>query len=173
MLRKYGLKFPVGNFLLSFIILTNLAYASDIDYWACIKRVASKRFRHNFKVSLTVGYEQRAYFERVHRGNYGDLTLTVPIYSSRDRRALEKEKEAFLEHWAAIIKDYEASKEKLAILRQQAKAAKAVMGDGGISAINAYFDIIKEITKTRAEVRQYRRMLDAVCREGKGDGKGH
>ncbi len=151
-------------FVTGFLFIASVSAAED--YWQRLQKKAdSIHDGWDLTVSVNTGVEHREYFQGTHTGPYGNLEMTVPLYSKKERIAKAQAKTEFLQKGAEQIKIVEERSERVEILKKKAQVLKSVMMDDGAAGIKAYYDCAEDMAKLEAEIREARKKLDAMLKD--------
>ncbi len=123
------------------------------DYWAELHAAAHSCFDGaDFRVDLSGGMAARTLGDQAQTGPFGEVKLTVPLYSRGDRQKRKQNRGVFLEHAAGIIGELRAAQAKIRVKREKATVLKSVMLQGGLSGIEAHFRTKEEIVSLDAVI---------------------
>ena len=125
---------------ISTIFVTGFLFVSSVsaadDYWQRLQKKADELYGGwDVAVAVTTGVERREYFQGTHTGPYGNIEMTVPLYSKKERIEKSKAKVEFLQKGAEQIKIVEERGERVEILKKKAQVLKSVMMDEGAAGI--------------------------------------
>ena len=149
----------LGIFLL---IVGNLWCTSSSEYWNQIKARADKLYKGvdlNFSLNLSVGEVDGA-----SEGVESKASVTVPLYSSSDKRAKNEEKRGFLKEGAALVKQYEVSVNIIEVLEEEIKLKKATMYEDGATGIEAFIGLKSSLIEAKATKTECERKLEAMLK---------
>ncbi len=123
------------------------------DWWAELHAAAHSCFDGaDFRVELSGGMAARTLGDQAQTGPFGEVKLTVPLYSRGDRQKRKQNRGVFLEHAAGIIGELRAAQAKIRVKREKATVLKSVMLQGGLSGIEAHFRTKEEIASLDAVI---------------------
>ena len=133
------------------------------DYWALANYKANKLYG-GFDLSAKIkgGLESRQNELGSNHGPYGAIEFTIPLYDRDKRESVSSKKKRFLDDVAKSCRQLTESGRRIFILKEKAKIIKGTLQNGGLEAIDAYFNIQEEIIKSESEVSEARRLLDAA-----------
>ncbi len=103
------------------------------------------------EVTLSAGYEQRTYYDGPVDGPFANGTISVPIYSRKQRLERQEHTNSQVEHLAELYAEYQGQSAILAALEQEKQVLKRTMLDDGATGITAYFSLIKEVEQSRSK----------------------
>ena len=151
-------------FVTGFLFISSVSAAED--YWQRLQQKAdSLHDGWDVTVSVNTGVEHREYFQGTRTGPYGNIEMTVPLYSKKERIAKAQAKTEFLQKGAEQIKIIEERGARVVILKKKAQVLKSVMMDEGAAGINAYYDCAEDMAKLEAEIREARKKLYAMLKD--------
>lgn len=149
--------------ILIFLLVTmNIFCISSTEYWNQIKARADKLYKGvdlNFVLNLSVGESEEG-----SSGAERKASVTVPLYSSSDKRAKNEEKRAFLKEGAALVKQYEVSVNIIEVLEEEIKLKKATMYEDGATGIEAFIKLKSSLIEAKATRTEVERKLEAMLK---------
>ncbi len=149
--------------ILIFLLVTmNIFCISSTEYWNQIKARADKLYKGvdlNFVLNLSVGENEEG-----SSGTQSKASVTVPLYSSSDKRAKNEEKRAFLKEGAALVKLYEVSVNIIEVLEEEIKLKKATMYEDGATGIEAFIKLKSSLIEAKATRTEVERKLEAMLK---------
>lgn len=149
--------------ILIFLLITmNIFCISSAEYWNQIKARADKLYKGvdlNFVLNLSVGESEEG-----SSGAESKASVTVPLYSSSDKRAKNEEKRAFLKEGAALVKQYEVSVNIIEVLEEEIKLKKATMYEDGATGIEAFIKLKSSLIEAKATRTEVERKLEAMLK---------
>ncbi len=140
------------------ILSTNIFCTSSGEYWKQVKARADiiyKGMDMNFTLNLSMDSED-------NKG--GKVSLTVPLYSSSDKRGKADEKRSFLKEGADLIKDYEVNANIIGVLEEEIKLKKATMYEEGAAGIEAFIKLQSSLVEAKAGKTEAERKLEAMLK---------
>jgi phospho-N-acetylmuramoyl-pentapeptide-transferase len=153
----------LGLIKVSFMILAgNIFCTSSAEYWKQVKARADiiyKGMDMNFTLNLSM-----ADYEDSEDNKGGKVSVTVPLYSSSDKRGKADEKRAFLKEGADLIKDYEVNTNIIGVLEEQIKLKKATMYEEGAAGIEAFIKLQSSLVEAKAGKTEAERKLEAMLK---------
>lgn len=150
--------------LMVFCINITLIYSEEIkiegnqDYWTCLKKRAEELYcglDMEFDISAAIAKQTDDETE-------GEIKLSIPLYSSSEKRAKKEEKRDYLNKGAELIREIEINQKMIEFLRDQEKIKKATMYEDGAKGTEAYFRIVQEIVEKEAGIREAERKLESL-----------
>ena len=144
------------------ILAGNLFCTSSGEYWKQVKARADiiyKGMDMNFTLNLSM-----ADYEDSEDNKGGKISLTVPLYSSSDKRGKEDEKRSFLKEGADLIKDYEVNANIIGVLEEEIKLKKATMYEEGAAGIEAFIKLQSALVEAKAGKTEAERKLEAMLK---------
>lgn len=149
--------------ILIFLLVTmNIFCISSAEYWNQIKARADKLYKGvdlNFVLNLSVGESEEG-----SSGAESKASVTVPLYSSSDKRAKNEEKRAFLKEGAALVKQFEISVNIIEVLEEEIKLKKATMYEDGATGIEAFIKLKSSLIEAKATRTEVERKLEAMLK---------
>lgn len=143
---------------MTIIYAENIENITTEDYWRLLKTRADEIYSKidmEFDISAAVVKE-------TDDDTTGQLKLSVPLYSSSEKRAKKEEKRDYLDKGAELIRKIEINQKMLQFLRDQEKIKKATMYEDGAKGAEAYFKIVEEIVTKEAGIREAKRKLESL-----------
>ena len=113
----------------------------------------------NFSLNLSVGEVDGA-----SDGVESKASVTVPLYSSSDKRAKNEEKRSFLKEGAALVKQFEVSVNIIEVLEEEIKLKKATMYEDGATGIEAFIGLKSSLIEAKATKTECERKLEAMLK---------
>ncbi len=148
--------------LIFLLIIGNIFAVSSGEYWNQIKARADKLYKGvdlNFTLNLSVGESEGG-----SSGAESKASVTVPLYSSSDKRAKNEEKRAFLKEGAALVKQFEVSVNIIEVLEEEIKLKKATMYEDGATGIEAFIKLKSSLIEAKATRTEVERKLEAMLK---------
>jgi hypothetical protein len=143
--------------------LPALAESFDIPRWPKARAVIQECYSgFDIEVSINGGYEHRIYESGPIDGEFANAMVTIPLYSRKERLARQESTNQQIEHVAEIYADYEESSATVAALEEEKRVLQKTMIDTGAQGIAAYFDLIKNVEKSRARKHSSARKIRAI-----------
>jgi hypothetical protein len=153
-------------FALIFLILLPLPVSAetfDIPSWPQARAVIESCYSgYDIEVSINGGYEHRIYESGPIDGEFANALVTIPLYSRKERLARQESTNQQIEHVAEIYAEYEESSATVAALEEEKRVLQKTMIDTGAQGISAYFDLIKNVEKSRAKKNSSARKIRAI-----------
>jgi len=151
-------------FVAGFLFISSVSAAED--YWQRLQQKADTLYGGwDVTVAVNTGIEHREYFQGTHTGPFGNIEMTVPLYSKKERIEKSKAKVEFLQKGAEQIKIIEERGDRVEILKKKAQVLKSLMMDEGAAGIKAYYDCAEDMAKLEAEIREARKKLYAMLKD--------
>ena len=145
----------MGKIILLFLVFSSSAFAGelpDIPEWSVAKSTMKKCYSGwDMEVKVSGGYETRYYENGPVDGPFGNAVLTVPLYSRKERLSRQESTNKQIEHVAELYADFEEQSATYVALNDERELFKKVMIDNGAQGITAYYDLMKEIEKSKAK----------------------
>lgn len=88
----------------------------------------------------------------------------MPLYSKADRIKSKQEKTDFLKQGAELIRQINENTESVKLLKSKADVLQAVMKDDGAKGIEAYYNVLQEISTKENLVKEAQMKLEAMLR---------
>lgn len=149
--------------IILFIILgVNTFCVSSAEYWSQINAKADKIYKGmdvSFSLNLSI-----ADYSDSDDNKGGKVSVTVPLYSSADKRAKADEKMAFLQKGAEIIKNWEVNSNIIGILEEEIKLKKATMYEEGAAGVEAFIKLQSSLAEAKASKKEAERKLEAILK---------
>ena len=144
------------------ILAGNLFCTSSAEYWSQLKKKADKIYKGmdmNFTLNLSM-----ADYSDTEDNKGGKVSVSVPLYSSSDKRGKADEKRTFLKEGADLIKDYEVNANIIGVLEEQIKLKKATMYEEGAAGIEAFIKLQSSLVEAKAGKTEAERKLEAMLK---------
>ena len=144
------------------IISANIFCTSSAEYWNQIKVKANNIYKGmdmNFTLNLSM-----ADYSDTEDNKGGKVSVSVPLYSSSDKRAKNEEKRAFLKEGATIIREYEENTSIIGVLEEEIKLKKATMYEEGATGIEAFIKLQSSLAEAKAGKIEAERKLEAMLK---------
>ncbi len=155
----------------SFIILSLLS--SEVtagDPWDALRKKADELYS-GFDISAKVrtGYQANSGLNSLDdletkSGPYGKFEIEMPLYSKADRIRTKLDKTEFLKQGAELIRQINENTESVKILKGKADVMQAVMKDEGVKGIEAYYNVLQEISTKENLVKEAQMKLEAMLK---------
>jgi hypothetical protein len=97
-------------------------------------------------------------------GPYGKFEIEMPLYSKADRIRNNLDKTAFLKQGAELIRQINENTESVKLLKSKADVMQAVMKDEGVKGIEAYYNVLQEISTKENLVKEAQMKLEAMLK---------
>ena len=130
------------------LLLPARLLADDVpkDWWGELRKAAASCFdSRNIKVEVITGAGSRTLGEVARSGPFGEIRLTIPLFSLRQRQEQKQKQGQFLEHAAEILRELREAEALIQVNKDQAEVLKEAMIQEGLAGIKAYFQIQKEV----------------------------
>jgi hypothetical protein len=150
--------------------------------WERVKAVAEKcyggRFLEKVEISLGGGYEHREFESAIRNAPYGELKVSVPLFSRETAQKRAEAKRAFLKEASGYLQEIEEGKRLVEVIKEEARIKKEILTkcDGSPETsgdlkdqeerISAYLELSERIVTVQAEMKNAERKLEAMIGEG-------
>jgi len=140
--------------------LVGTCYGSDLPSWSSARQTILGCYGGwDVEITLSAGYEQRTYYNGPVDGPFADGTISVPIYSRKQRLERQEHTNAQLEHLAELYAQHQSQTAIMNAMENEKEVLKRTMLDDGAAGITAYYSLIKEVEKARSERDSARRKI--------------
>jgi len=102
--------------------------------------------------------------DRVNYSSYVGVFMTVPLYSRSLRLKRKEATNKQIEHIADLYAKHNGHRATVIALNEQQKILRKVMIDSGQQGITAYYQLLKDIEKSKALMIASRRKIYAILR---------
>lgn len=150
--------------------------------WERVKAVAEKsyggRFFESVEIAIGGGYERREFESTIRNAPYGELKVSVPLFSRETAQKRAEAKRAFLKEASGYLQEIEAGKRLVEVIKEEARIKKEILTkcDGSPETfgdlkdqeerISAYLELSARIVTVQAQIRNAERKLEAMIGEG-------
>lgn len=136
---------------------------SDTDaIWAKINQKATQLFEGlNLDFTLDVGV-QKSDLSGDKATPYSDLTLSVPLYSSKERQDQQTRKQAYLSNAAELLKQYEQAVLRRQVLADKERLLRVLLKDAGMKEAENYFKVKEDLIETDTKIKELKRKIKGV-----------
>jgi len=142
------------------LCLAGTCNGSDLPPWPSARQTILGCYGGwDMEVTLSAGYEQRTYFNGPVDGPFANGTISVPIYSRKQRLERQEHTNTQLEHLAELYAQHQSQTAIMNAMENEKEVLKRTMLDDGASGISAYYSLIKEVEKARSERDSARRKI--------------
>lgn len=149
--------------LLFTMVFTGSAFAGELPEWSVAKSTMKECYSGwDVEVKVSGGYETRYYENGPVQGAFGNAVLSVPIYSRKERLARQESTNKQIEHVAELYADFEEQSATYTALNNERELFKKVMIDNGAQGITAYYDLMREIEKSKAKRNAAKRKIRMI-----------
>lgn len=151
--------------LAGLLVFPGSSRADDIDIpkWHTARGLMQECYDgHDIEVTVNGGYEHRIYQTGPIDGEFANAMITVPLYSRKEKLTRLENTNKQIEHVAGIYAEFEESSATLAALEDEKRVLQKTMIDTGAQGITAYFDLIKEVEKSRAKKNSSARKIKVI-----------
>ena len=158
----------VPAFFIILSLLSTRAHAGDP--WDELRKRADELYSGvDISAKIRTGYQANSGFNSLqdletNTGPYGKLEIEMPLYSRADRRRNRLDKTEYLKQGAELIRQINENTESITILKGKADVMKAVMKDEGVKGIEAYYDVLQEISTKENLIKEARMKLEAMLK---------
>ena len=136
-----------------FIILSLLSTSANAgDQWEALRKRADELYGGlDISATIRTGYQANTGLTSLDdletkTGPYGKFEIEMPLYSKADRIKSKQEKTEFLKQGAVLIRQINENTESVKLLKSKADVLQAVMKDDGAKGIEAYYNVLQEIS---------------------------
>lgn len=154
------------RFILFFLVIfPGFSQAEEINVpqWPTARAIVQECYGgYDVEVTVNGGYEHRIYQSGPIDGEFANAMVSVPIYSRKEKLARQESTNGQIEHVAGIYAEFEESSATLAALEDEKKVLQKTMIDTGAQGITAYFELIKNVEKSRAKRNSSARKIKAI-----------
>jgi hypothetical protein len=147
------------------LVLPGLSRADDIAIpkWHIARNLMQECYSGpDVEITVNGGYEHRIYDSGPIDGEFANAMITVPLYSKKEKLIRQENTNKQIEHVAEIYAEFEESSATLAALEDEKKVLQKTMIDTGAQGIAAYFDLIKDVEKSRAKRNESARKIKMI-----------
>ncbi len=164
------LKMTTKTITTALIIIMSLISAeiSAGDQWTALRKKADELYSgFDISAKIRTGYQANSGLSSLddletQTGPYGKFEIEMPLYSKADRIRTKLDKTEFLKQGAELIRQVDENTESVKILESKADVMKAVMKDEGVKGIEAYYDVLQEISAKENLIKEARMKLEAM-----------
>jgi len=131
-----------------------LSFADDITIprWPVARGLMQECYDgYDIEVNINGGYEHRIYQSGPIDGEFANAMITVPLYSRKEKLTRQENTNKQIEHVAEIYAEFEESSATFSALEDEKKVLQKTMLDTGAQGITAYFNLIKDVERSRAK----------------------
>ena len=154
-----------------FIVLSLItADISAADQWAELRKRADELYSgFDISVEIRTGYQANSGLTSLddletQTGPYGKIEIEMPLYSKTDRIRTKLDKTEYLKRGAEFIRQIDENTEGVKILKSKANVMKAVMKDEGVKGIEAYYDVLQDISTKESLIKEAQMKLEAMLK---------
>ncbi len=166
---KMTTKTVAATFCVIVTVLCSKVYADD---WARLQQKADEIYGGwDITVKVKTGLQANSGLSfqddvatSTDAGPYGRFEITAPLYSKNDRIKNKLDKTDFLKQGAELIRQINENAESVKILESKANVMKAVMKDEGVKGIEAYYDVLQEISAKEIFIKEAQMKLEAMLK---------
>lgn len=147
------------------LVMPGFSRADDttIPKWHIARNLMQECYSgSNVEITVNGGYEHRIYETGPIDGEFANAMISVPLYSRKEKLVRQENTNKQIEHVAEIYAVFEESSATLAALEDEKKVLQKTMIDTGAQGITAYFDLIKDVEKSRAKRNESARKIKMI-----------
>lgn len=138
------------------------------------ERYYRARFLESVEISIGGGYEHREFENSTKNAPYGELTVSVPLFSRQKEQEREEARRAFLKEASGYLEEIEEGIRLLEILKENARIQKKILHNldqtmrdtsdlkDYETRIETYLNLNERIIKVQAQIRNAERKLEAM-----------
>jgi len=154
-----------------FIILSLFSTSAKAgDQWDALRKRADELYGGlDISAKIRTGYQANTGLTSLDdletkTGPYGKFEIEMPLYSKADRIKSKTEKTEFLKQGAELIRQINENTESVKLLKSKADVLQAVMKDDGAKGIEAYYNVLQEISTKENLVKEAQMKLEAMLK---------
>lgn len=155
-----------------FIILSLLFphHAKAGDQWDALRKRADELYGGvDISAKIRTGYQANTGLTSLDEletktGPYGKFEIEMPLYSKADRIKSKLDKTEFLKQGAELIRQVNENTESVKILKGKADIMQVVMKDEGVKGIEAYYNVLQEISTKENLIKEAQMKLEAMLK---------
>lgn len=166
---KMMLKTIVPALLISLSLFSTRANAGG-DQWDALRKRADELYGGiDISAKIRTGYQANTGLTSLDEletktGPYGKFEIEMPLYSKADRIKSKMEKTDFLKQGAELIRQINENTESVKLLKSKADVVQAVMKDDGVKGIEAYYNVLQEISTKENLIKEAQMKLEAMLK---------
>ena len=146
--------------LLILLLIPSSLFAGEIPSWHTARKAMQDCYSGwDVEVNVSAGFETRYYQDGPVSGPTANAILTVPLYSRKERLSRQEGINKVIEHLAELYAEVKSQQAITTLLIHKSEVLKKVMIDSGQQGINAYYDLIQEIEKSKTKKRSAERKI--------------
>ena len=135
-----------------FTLFFGISHAAGLPSWSIARQTILGCYGGwDMEVKLSAGYEQRTYYEGPVDGPFANGTISIPIYSRKQRLERQEHTNSQVEHLAELYAEYQSQGSIMNAMAQEKQVLKRTMLDDGAAGISAYYSLIKEVEQARSK----------------------
>lgn len=158
--------------VLAFCIMLSFlsAPANAGDQWEALRKRADELYSGvDISAKIKTGYQANTGLTSLDdletkTGPYGKFEIEMPLYSKADRIRNKLDKTEFLKQGAELIRQINENTESVKILKGKADVMQAVIKDEGVKGIEAYYNVLQEISTKENLVKEAQMKLEAMLK---------